>query len=74
MAYQTSRVILIAKAILVQEQLWYYLTHRWEVKRVHTIPKGVNPKVNVTERLEFELFNKKCSDVLVKMLNLKNNQ
>ena len=44
-----------AKAILLEEQLWYYLTHSWEDKGVHTFPKGICPKVNVIARLGFEL-------------------
>ena len=44
-----------AKAILLEEQLWYYLTHSWEDKGVHTFPKGICPKVNVIARLEYEL-------------------
>ena len=43
-----------AKAFL-QEQSLYYLTHRWEDKRVHTFPKGICPKVNVIARLEYQL-------------------
>ena len=35
--------------------LWYYLTHSWQDKRVHTYPKGICPKVNVIARLEYEL-------------------
>ena len=35
--------------------LWYYLTHSWEDKGVHTFPKGICPKVNVIARLEYEL-------------------
>ena len=42
-----------AKAILLEEQLWYYLTHSWEDKGVHTFPKGICPKVNVIARLEY---------------------
>ena len=38
-----------------QEQQWYYLTHSWEVKGVHTFPKGICPKVNVIARLEYKL-------------------
>ena len=34
---------------------WYYLTHSWEDKGVHTFPKGTCLKVNVIPRLEFEL-------------------
>ena len=44
-----------AKAILIWEQLWYYLTHSWEDKEVHTFPKSVCPKVNVIARLESEI-------------------
>ena len=44
-----------AKAILLEEQLWHYLTHRWEDKGVHTFPKGIFPKVNIIVRLEYEL-------------------
>ena len=36
-----------AKAILQEEQLWYYLTYSLEDKGVHTFPKGICPKVNV---------------------------
>ena len=43
------------KAILLEEQLWYYLTHSWEDKGVHTFPKGICLKVNVIARLEYEL-------------------
>ena len=34
---------------------FYYLTHIWEDKGVHTFPKGICPKVNVIARLEYEL-------------------
>ena len=44
-----------AKAILLEEQWRYYLTHSWEDKGVHTFPKGICPKVNVIARLEHEL-------------------
>ena len=44
-----------ANAILLEEQQWYYLTHSWEDKGVHTFPKGICPKVNVIARLEYEL-------------------
>ena len=44
-----------AKAILLEEQLWYYLTHSWEDKRVHTFPKGICLKVNVIAWLEYGL-------------------
>ena len=46
---------LIPKAILLEEQYWYYLTHSWEDKGVHTFSKGIWPKVNVIARLEYEL-------------------
>ena len=35
--------------------MWYYLTHRWEDKGVHTFPKGTCLKVNVIVWLEFKL-------------------
>ena len=44
-----------AKAILLKEQSWYYLTHSWEDKRVHNFLKGICPKVNIIAWLEFEL-------------------
>ena len=44
-----------AKAILLEEQKWYYLTHSWVDKRVHTFPKGICPQVNVIARLEYKL-------------------
>ena len=44
-----------AKANLLEEQLWYYLTHSWEDKEVPTFPKGICLKVNVIARLEFKL-------------------
>ena len=37
-----------AKAILLEEQSWYHLTHSWEDKGVHTFPKGISLKVIVT--------------------------
>ena len=36
------------------EQQWYYLTHSWGDKRVHTFPKGICQKVNVIAQLEFK--------------------
>ena len=44
-----------AKAILLEEQYCYYLTRNWEDKGVHTVPKGICPKVNVIVWLEYEL-------------------
>ena len=44
-----------AKAILLEEQYWYSLTHNWEDTGFHTFPKGICPKVNVIARLEYEL-------------------
>ena len=44
-----------ANVILLEEQQWFYLTHSWEDKGVHTFPKGICPKVNMIARLEFEL-------------------
>ena len=44
-----------AKAILLEEQQWYYLTHSWEDKGVYIFPKGICLKVNVIAQLEYEL-------------------
>ena len=55
MAYQLLFRLFNVKAILLEEQLWYYLTHSWEDEGVHTFPKGICPKVNVIVRLEYEL-------------------
>ena len=50
-----------AGTILVEGQYWYYLTHKWRIRereRVHTVPKGIRPRENITERRELELsFN-----------------
>ena len=45
----------MTKAILLEEQQRYYLTHSWENKGVNTFPKGICPKVNVIARPEYEL-------------------
>ena len=37
----------VGKAILVKEQLWYYLNYIWRDKGVHAFTKGISPKVNV---------------------------
>ena len=47
--------LLSAKVIFVEEQQWYYLTHNWGNKGVHTFPKDVSPKVKVTSRPKFKL-------------------
>ena len=44
-----------AKAILLEEQYWYYLIHSLEDKRVYIFRKGICPKMNVIAWLEFEL-------------------
>ena len=44
-----------AKAILLEEQLQYYLTHSSEDKGVYAFAKGIFPKGNVVARLECEL-------------------
>ena len=38
----------------MEEQQWYYLTHSWRNKKVHTFPGGISPKVNLMTWLEFE--------------------
>ena len=54
MAYQPCWLF-NAKVIILEEQWWYYLTHSWEDKGVHTFPKGICPKVNIIARLVYEL-------------------
>ena len=44
-----------AKAILLEEQLRYFLTSSLEHKGVYTFPKGICLKVNVIAHLEYEL-------------------
>ena len=44
-----------AKAILVEEKQWYYLTHIWISKGVHAFLKIISLKMNVIAWLEFEL-------------------
>ena len=56
-----------AKAITVEEQLRYYLTHSWGDKGVHILPKGICPNVNEMVRLEFELA---CYNILVQQVSL----
>ena len=48
-AYQLSRVIQF------ETQQWDYLTHSLGDKGVHIFLKGISPKVNVIEWMEFEL-------------------
>ena len=43
-----------AKAILLVEQQWCYLTHSWEDKGVHTFSKDICPKVIIILRLDFK--------------------
>ena len=45
----------MAEAILLEEQLWYYLTHGWENNGGHTLIKGICSKVDVIAKLEFKL-------------------
>ena len=54
MAYQVCRLFNV-KAILLEQQWWYYLIHSWEDKGVHIFPNSICPKVNVIKQLEFEL-------------------
>ena len=44
-----------AKAIFLERQKWYNLTHKWEYKGVHTFLKGICSEVNIIARLRFEL-------------------
>ena len=47
--------LLNAKAVLVEEQQWYFLTHNWVDKGFHTLFKFISLKVNVDAQMEFEL-------------------
>ena len=51
----TFHIWVCYKAIHLEKQYLYYLTHSWDDKVVHSFSKGVCPKVNVTARLDFEL-------------------
>ena len=56
--YIYIRGLFNTETILVEAQQWYYLTHGYSGggdKEVHTFPKGINSKVNVIARVEFEL-------------------
>ena len=55
-----------AKAILVEEYQWYYLTQSWGNKKFQIYPKDISPKVNVSARQEFELT---YYDVTVRSVN-----
>ena len=52
--FNDIRWLFNAKAILLEELNWCYLTHSWEDKWVHSFAKGICPKVNVITRMEFE--------------------
>ena len=45
------------KAILLEEQLRWYLTYSWEGWRVYSFPERIGLRVNVIEQLLFELAN-----------------
>ena len=51
---------------LIEGQWWCYLNNIRGDNKVHTFPKGINPKVNVIARLEFRLAN---YDVAVQHVN-----
>ena len=57
-----------AKLILLKEQLLYYLIHTYENKRVHTFCKVTRPKVNVTDKFEFELAYNSVTTSLHRLL------
>ena len=44
-----------AKAVIGEEQWWYYLTCFWWDKGVYTIPKDISPKMNATVKHELEM-------------------
>ena len=47
----------MAKAIIVEEQQWCYLTHNGENKGAHTFLEDISPKGYVIVRLESGLVN-----------------
>ena len=51
-----------ANTILVEEYLWYDLTHIWGGDGVNIFPKCISQKINVKVRLEFELPNYDVAD------------
>ena len=55
MVYQPFFWFFNAKAMLVKEEQWYYLTHSWRDKGIPIFLKGIRPNVNVITQLEFEL-------------------
>ena len=66
-----STIIGYAKAILLEEQKCYYLTHNWGDQGVHAFPKGICLKVNVIARLDFELA---YDDSVVQLINHYNTR
>ena len=55
LCFNGIRGLFNAKAILLEEQQWFYLTNNWEDKGVHTFPTGIYPKVNVIVQLKYKL-------------------
>ena len=45
----------ISTFVIFVEQQQYYLIHSWGDKEAHTLPKGINPKVQVIARFELGL-------------------
>ena len=64
MAYQLSWVN--DKAIFIERQQWYYLSHSWRDKKEHIFPNSISQKVNVKAQKEFKL----ASDTI---LSIKQN-
>ena len=58
-------------AIFVELQQWYYLTQNWVYKEVYTFPRGICLKVNIIERLEFELPYLSIFIFLFYLINVK---
>ena len=63
-----STIVSNAKAIFIEDQQWYYLTHSWRYKGVHTFPKGINSKVNIITWLEFKFTLRPQSSTLAIIL------
>ena len=62
------------KHSLQWDSCWHYLTVSWRDKGVHSFPKGISPKVAVTDRLEFKPtalnFKSKLYNILHNPANL----
>ena len=66
MAYQLFLGYIMPKPFSKKNISGTIKPHSWEDKGAHTFPNGICPKVNVVERLEFELA---CYDPALRRFN-----